>query len=508
MARRFKASPSAPRVGDLLVFERLLDNGLRALILPRKRVPIVVCDLFYPVGSFDEPPGKTGLAHFLEHMLFKGTERFPKGQIDQLAFIAGGQANAETGEDYTHYWFTFPSGRWEIALQVEADRMTRASSTRTRSRPSGRSSARSERREMESPQARLDQTHQWPATCGILIATRCWAGRKTWRPSAWTTCGLLPRPLPARRRGAGAGRRRRSRRGPGPDRGPFRIARAGESGPCASRSWDEPPQSGRRDFTLLEPEALPRGLLGWHTVPREHRDTAALDVLADVLGAGRRSRLWQTLVEQDKLATWVEALHAPARRAGQFFVQVERVPGSDPAVLERRIAGILGELAEQGPTAEELARARNRLEAGWRWEQEDLSGLAAGIGHAALWGDWRDWQAEHAAALAVDAAAIRQVIARYLVETNLTAGWSLPRPRRGRRGRSPGGRGSLNVRGLGERPDRRKVLERGAERSKRPATPAAAPAPAPANLVPACPRSTFPTAHAAGRLPAPALAAR
>ena len=127
MARRFKARPSAPRVGDLPVFERVLDNGLRALVLPRRQVPIVVCDLFYPVGSFDEPPGKTGLAHFLEHMLFKGTERFPKGQIDQLAFIAGGQANAETGEDCTHFWFMFPSDRWELALQIEADRMMLAS---------------------------------------------------------------------------------------------------------------------------------------------------------------------------------------------------------------------------------------------------------------------------------------------------------------------------------------------------------------------------------------------
>ena len=175
---------------------------------------------------------------------------------------------------------------------------------------------------------------------------------------------------------------------------------------------------------------MPRGLLGWHTVPRGHRDGPALDVLADLLSAGRRSRLWQALVEQDKLATWVEAAHAPARRAGQFFIQVEAVAGAEPAVLERRITEILAELAEHGPTGRELARARNRLEAGWRWEQEDLAGLAAGIGHAALWGDWRDWQAEHAAALAVDAAAIRQVAARYLAETNLTVGWSLPRPRR------------------------------------------------------------------------------
>jgi hypothetical protein len=90
MARRFKASPSVPRVGDLPVFEQTLANGLRALVLPRRQARIVVCDLYYPVGSFDEPNGKSGLARFLERMLFKGTERIPEGQIDQLAFLAGG----------------------------------------------------------------------------------------------------------------------------------------------------------------------------------------------------------------------------------------------------------------------------------------------------------------------------------------------------------------------------------------------------------------------------------
>ena len=238
---------------------------------------------------------------------------------------------------------------------------------------------------------------------------------------------------------------------------------------------------------------MPRGLLGWHTVPRGHRDTAALDVLADLLGAGRRSRLWQALVEQDKLATWVEAAHAPSRRAGQFFIQVDSVSGADPAAFERRIAGILVELAQQGPTEQELTRARNRLEAGWRWEQEDVAGLAAGIGHAALWGHWRDWQAEHASALAVDAAAIRRVAARYLVETNLTAGWSLPRPRRRPASAEAlvAGTASMSL-ASGKGQIAARVLERGAERSKRPAIPAAAAAPAPANLVPCLPAIEVP----------------
>jgi zinc protease len=491
MARRFKARPSAPRVGDLPVFERLLDNGLRALVLPRRQVPIVVCDLFYPVGSVDEPPGKTGLAHFLEHMLFKGTDRFPKGQIDQLAFMAGGHANAETGEDCTHFWFMFPADHWELALQIEADRMTLTRLDADEVEAERKVIGEERAREIESPQARLDQMHEltsylkhpyrnpvlgWPEDVARISLDDLMSFYEShYRPdgAVLVVAGDVEPAAALEKIEAHFGSLRRG------------------AGPRVPRSCDEPPQIGRRAFTLAEAEALPRGLLGWHTVGRGHRDTAALDVLADLVGAGRRSRLWQALVERDKLATWVEAAHAPARRAGQFFIQVESVPGADPAALERQIAGILGELAQHGPTVQELTRARNRLEAGWRWEQEDVAGLAVGIGHAALWGDWRDWQAEHAAALAVDAAAIRRVAERYLVETNLTAGWSLPRQRRGRAAAEAqvSRTGSMSsASGSGEMEP--EVLVRGSERSTRPMAPA--PAPAPANLAPCLPAIDVP----------------
>ncbi len=282
-------------------------------------------------------------------------------------------------------------------------------------------------REMESPQVRLDQSHQtmsylkhpyrnpvlgWPedvARIGVEDLKAFY--REHYRPAGavLVLTGDVEPAVAMERIEAHIG------------------AIDGERRPRIASTFDEPIQRGRREFTLIEAESLTRGLMGWHTTPRDHHDTPALDVLADLLSAGRRSRLWQALVEQEKLATWVEATHVPAHRAGQFFVQVECAPGAEPAELERRITGILRELIEHGPTPQELARARSRLEAGWRWEQEDLAGLAAGIGHAALWGDWRDWQAEHAAALAVDAAAIRRVGTSYLTEGNLTAGWSLPR---------------------------------------------------------------------------------
>jgi zinc protease len=427
MARRQSAPPLPAWVGDLPVFERTLPNGLKALVLPRPGAPTVVCDLYYPAGSVDEPAGKTGLAHFVEHMLFKGTERFPKGQIDRLTFLAAGHSNAETGEDCTHYWFAFPADRWELALAVEADRMHGAVFDPREVEAERQVIAEERARELDSPLGRLDQTHLavsylvhpyrnpvlgWPddlrrATVADLTAFY----RAHYRPdgAVLVAVGALD-----------------------PERALDRIEAhfgalpRGKAGRPAAPAG-EPRQAGRRDFTLVEPEAVARGLFGWHSVPQGHPDGPALDVLSDLLTCGRRSRLWETLVERQRLATWVDAAQEGSRLAGQFLAQVEAAPGVETGRLEEALRGVLAELADAGPTPEELSRSRYRLEAAWRWEQEDLAGLAAGLGHVALWDDWRAWQAEHRAALAVSADDIRRVASTYLVDSSLTVGWSLPR---------------------------------------------------------------------------------
>ena len=430
MARRLTARPSPAWVGDLPVFERTLANGFKALVLPRSHAPVVVCDLYYPVGSVNEPPGKTGLAHFVEHMLFKGTERFPKGQIDRLAFVAAGHSNAETGEDCTHYWFAFPSDRWELALAVEADRM-RGAAFDPREIEAERHVIVEERaRDLDSPMGRLDQTHLalaylhhpyrnpilgWPDDLERITADDLREFYQAhYRPdgAVLVIVGDVDPELAFDRVAAHFGP----------------IVRGATPRPELVIS--EPRQTGRRDFTQSESEAVARALLGWHTVPRGHVDGPALDVLSDLLSSGRRSRLWSTLVDRERLATWVDAGQEGARRGGQFLIQVEAPAGIERERVEALIRETLDDLANDGPTAEELERSRHRLEAAWRWEQEDLAGLAAGLGHMALWDDWRAWQAEHRAALAIGADDIRRVTSTYLAESGLTVGWSLPRPGR------------------------------------------------------------------------------
>src|ERR1051325_10344566 len=101
----------------------VLSNGLVVLTKELHTSPIVTSMIWYRVGSRNEELGHTGKSHFLEHMLFKGTDRFKKGEIDLLTLKNGGANNAFTSHDFTAYYFNFASDRWQVALDIESDRM-------------------------------------------------------------------------------------------------------------------------------------------------------------------------------------------------------------------------------------------------------------------------------------------------------------------------------------------------------------------------------------------------
>lgn len=104
-------------------FKTTLDNGLQVLLQETHVAPVASFWIFYRVGSRNELPGRTGISHWVEHMLFKGTEQFPRGEFDKAVSRAGGMFNGMTSQDWTTYFETFPSERVDLALQVESDRM-------------------------------------------------------------------------------------------------------------------------------------------------------------------------------------------------------------------------------------------------------------------------------------------------------------------------------------------------------------------------------------------------
>ena len=327
-------------------------------------------------------------------------------------------------------------------------------------------------REMESPQARLDQTHQMvsylrhPYRNPVLGWPEDVAADRRGGPA-----GLLPRALPARRRGAGAGRRRR------PGRALDRIealfgAIRGSGRPRRRPTWDEPPQAGRRDFTLVEAESLPRGLLGWHTVPRGHRDCPALDVLADVLTCGAAVA---ALADPGRAGQAGDLGRGPARAgaAGRAVLHPGRGRSRVRAGrLERRIAEILGELAAHGPTAEELAGPRTgwkragggsrKTSPAWlRGSATPRSGATGATGRPSMPPPW-PWTPPISARWP-----------RVPDEGNLTVGWSLPRPASAEDRPAPGpaghGRGGprRGERSAANRTDRERSVRHGPSRPPR-----------------------------------------
>src|SRR5437667_9043086 len=101
-----------------------LQNGMQVVVIPDHRAPVVTHMIWYKVGSADETPGKSGLAHFLEHLMFKGTEKNPSGRFSQVVATIGGQENAFTAADYTGHFQRVPRDELKAMMEFEADRMT------------------------------------------------------------------------------------------------------------------------------------------------------------------------------------------------------------------------------------------------------------------------------------------------------------------------------------------------------------------------------------------------
>ena len=119
IASSAQSAPNGPQVSDFI-----LGNGLELVVIPDNRAPVVTHMIWYKVGAADETPGKSGLAHFLEHLMFKGTAKNPAGKFSQVVARIGGQENAFTSQDYTGYFQRVPSEQLRTVMEFEADRMT------------------------------------------------------------------------------------------------------------------------------------------------------------------------------------------------------------------------------------------------------------------------------------------------------------------------------------------------------------------------------------------------
>jgi len=420
------------------VSEHVLPNGLKVLVAPSHHAPVVSVWAFYRVGSRCEQVGITGISHWVEHMLFKGTPKFPKGQIARLIQKHGGTLNGHTSYDHTAYFETLPKENWLIALDIEADRMTNALFDPQETELE-RGVILSELEMYENhPEHRLFteviaaafQVHPYR---NPIIGWRCDLERMT-RDDLYEYYRRFYAPnnaflvlsgditpeeaLPEVERRFGGLE-------------PSQTAKVPEV--------KEPPQRSERRVKVKGHGELPLLLMVFHAPnyqvagdggrEAKNGDEAlipyALHILADVLGHGRTSRLYRKLVETKKaLSVWVgNSVH---KEAALFSVFVTLTDQSSLQEVEDIVWSELVGLTETPPEEGELERVSHMEQADFLRSLDGATERAYHVGAYEILGDWRLLNAHLPNLQKVTPELLVEAAKRVFAETNRTVGWFEP----------------------------------------------------------------------------------
>jgi zinc protease len=383
------AAPERPKiVGNLPVLETFgLSNGLQVAVLRTDTAPVVSVQLWYHAGSKDEPRDRRGTAHMFEHLMFEGTGRVrPQLQAQSIEWL-GGYVNAATDEDATHYVDTVPPEQLDYALQLEADRMRGLRLTKP-AIDTGRQIIQAELRQQDaSPFAQglsrclgfAYQKHPYASmatnNAKELDAVTADELKKFYDAYYQPNNALLVvvgKVTPDDVKAA-------VEKYFGP------IAR-GADPPRPAADTPEPAQPEKRR-QVLEPGAIGLTLIGWHVPAAKDKDVYALQLALNVLGTGDGSRLKARLKAPDP-----KTKQALALETGMDAI-IREHPGMvialgaylDPAradAVEAALVDEVGKLAAKGPTADELRKAKNQIEAGFVFSLENAQGLGEAIGRS------------------------------------------------------------------------------------------------------------------------------
>lgn len=374
-----RTSPSAAQAQPHLAFQLFrLANGLTVVVHEDRSNPIVGVHVQYDVGSKDERPGRTGFAHLFEHLMFEGSLHLPKGTMDRLIDAAGGETNGSTSPDTTQYWQQVPSNALEQMLWAESDRMGFLLPTLTQEKlDNQREVVRNERR----------QNYEM-APYGLAFEKLLAALWNPEFPYHWLPIGSHEDLEQATL----ADVKDFFQRFYGPENAVLVVAGDVEAGrvKALAEKWfgtlpgkpppihqkPEPvPLAGERRVTMEDRVQLPRLYLAWQTPRVFAPGDAELDLAGQVLTDGKSARLVKRLVMEERIAQDVSAGQASQALGSMFLVVATPKPGVSLERLEREIDEEIARLASEPPSEAELARAKNKIEAGAIFGLEPVGGF-------------------------------------------------------------------------------------------------------------------------------------
>jgi zinc protease len=365
-----------------------LANGLEVVVVPDRRAPVVTHMVWYKVGAADETPGKSGLAHFLEHLLFKGTARNPIGRFSQTVAFVGGQENAFTTQDYTGYFQRVSRDHLKTLMEFESDRMTGLVLTDEAVAPELKVVLEEQnQRVANNPRARLSEqidaalylNHPygkpvigWRHEIEKLDREEALAFyRRFYTPNnaVLVVAGDVTTDEIKTLAEATYGK----------------VAKVAEIGP--RRRPQEPAQVAARHVTLADAQVQQPSVHRAYLVPSSSTakagESEALEVLSFILGHGTTSRLYRTLVVDRELAVGAGGWYSgTALDATQFGIYGSPKPGVELPKLEEAIDAVIDDAVAKGVTPEEVERAKNRLIADAIYAQDSQATMARWYGAA------------------------------------------------------------------------------------------------------------------------------
>ncbi|UWU96145.1 insulinase family protein [Bradyrhizobium sp. CB1015] len=408
-----------------------LPNGMQVVVIPDHRTPVVTEMIWYKVGSADETPGKSGLAHFLEHLMFKGTSKHPAGEFSQTVLRVGGNENASTSVDYTNYYQRVPKEQLPTMMEFEADRMTGLVLKDENVLPE-RDVVLEEynMRVANNPDARLNEqimaalylNHPYGRPVigwhqeiekldredALAFYRRFYAPNNAILVIAGDVDAAEIRPLVERNFGSI----------PAQPAIPPRRVRPQEPEPAAPRS-----------VTLADPRVEQPNMRRYYLVPSATTaaagESAALDVLAQLMGSGSNSYLYRALVVDKPLAVSANASYSSiSLDPTQFAISAAPKPGVSFAEVEQAVDGVIANVAQNPIRAEDLERVKTQLIAEAIYAQDNQAVLARWYGGALTTGlsieDIRSWPDR---IRAVTAEQVRAVAQKWLEKKRSVTGY-------------------------------------------------------------------------------------
>jgi zinc protease len=356
-----------------------LANGLNVILHQDRSVPIATVNMWYHVGSASEKPGRTGFAHLFEHLMFEGSKNVPEGSFDTLLEGAGASNNGSTNNDRTNYYIDLPANALELSLFLESDRMGFLLDTMTPARVDGQ-------RDVVKNERRQSYENRPYGMASLEIDKMLWPEG---HPYHWPVIGYMEDLTAA----SHADVVEFFKKFYAPNNASLVIAGDIDYdrtkalvekwfGAIPRGSAVEPVAPPAATLTSVKTQkltdrvALTRLYLGWLTPRLYAPGDAALDVASTVLAGGKNSRLYKRLVYDTQMAQDVFAVQQSAALGSSFMIVATARPGRSAAEMQKAIDEEVERLRVEPPTAREVQRAVNQIEASFYRRLERVNGKA------------------------------------------------------------------------------------------------------------------------------------